>query len=211
MGIGRTRTFERTRSRFSAGWTSCAAAALLLATIAGCGRTGASRTGGDTTAHAGPETTATSPASEAAWNLDFAGYGPVRTGMTVAELEGALGIRYKLPGNPEPCFYLSDTHHPGVAFMIVDMHLARIDARDSTVRTVEGAGIGDDEARIESLFPGRVDVQPHKYVNGGHYLIVRPPADAETTKRLIFETDGGRVTLFRTGRLPEVRWVEGCS
>jgi hypothetical protein len=34
---------------------------------------------------------------------------------------------------------------------------------------------------------------------------------ASAGKALVFETDGNRVTMFRGGRLPEVKWVEGCS
>jgi hypothetical protein len=95
--------------------------------------------------------------------------------------------------------------------MVIDGRIARLDVRHpATVRTAEGAGIGDSEARIHPLYPGRVEVQPHKYTDG-HYLIVTPSAPAESTFRMIFETDGTRVTTYRTGRLPEVGWVEGCS
>jgi hypothetical protein len=29
--------------------------------------------------------------------------------------------------------------------------------------------------------------------------------------RIVFETDGQRVTRFRAGRLPAVQYVEGCG
>jgi hypothetical protein len=92
----------------------------------------------------------------------------------------------------------------------VDRHLARVVGRGSAVATVVGARIGDTEARIDSLYRGRVTVQPHKYTNG-HYLVVRSATAADTTHRIIFETDGKVVTRFRSGRMPEVAWVEGCS
>jgi len=140
------------------------------------------------------------------------GFGPARAGMTVAEAEHALGAPLLLLGpRMEPCYYVVVDGRPGVAFMIIDGRIARLDVRQqATVRTAEGAGIGDTEARIHALYPGRVEVQPHKYADG-HYLIVTPQAPAESTYRLIFETDGKRVTSYRTGRLPEVQWVEGCS
>jgi hypothetical protein len=34
---------------------------------------------------------------------------------------------------------------------------------------------------------------------------------ASAGKALVFETDGKHVTMFRAGRLPEVKWVEGCG
>ena len=60
-----------------------------------------------------------------------------------------------------------------------------------------------------ALYGGRVKSEPHKYVRGGHYLVVPSPADSDA--QLVFETDGKRVTSYRVGRLPEVRWVEGCG
>ena len=59
------------------------------------------------------------------------------------------------------------------------------------------------------LYRGRVKTEPHKYVQGGHYLIVTSPTD--TMHQIVFETDGKRVTTYRVGRTPEVRWVEGCG
>ena len=35
--------------------------------------------------------------------------------------------------------------------------------------------------------------------------------DPNSGRRVIFETDGSRVTYIRAGRLPEVRYVEGCA
>jgi hypothetical protein len=34
---------------------------------------------------------------------------------------------------------------------------------------------------------------------------------ASAGKAIVFETNGKTVTNFRAGRLPEVKWVEGCS
>lgn len=140
------------------------------------------------------------------------GFGPIRVGMTVAEAERAVGAPLAMLGpKMEPCYYVSSGDRPGVAFMIIEGRVARIDVhQQSIVRTAEGAGIGDTQARIQSLYPGRVEVQPHKYVEG-RYLIVRPAAAADSGYRVIFETDGKKVSRFRAGRLPEVRWVEGCS
>lgn len=140
------------------------------------------------------------------------GFGPVLAGMTLAEAEQALGVPLVLLGpRMEPCHYVRMEDRPGVAFMLIEGRIARVDVESpGTVSTAEGAAIGDTEERIHALYPGRIEVQPHKYVDG-HYLIVAPSAPADSGHRVIFETDGRRVTSFRTGRLPEVRWVEGCS
>lgn len=60
------------------------------------------------------------------------------------------------------------------------------------------------------MYPGRVEVQPHKYTGPeGHYLSVSVPSD--TLLRIIFETDGRVVTRYRAGRRPAVEYVEGRS
>lgn len=192
-------------------------ALLLAVTLLGCTPAtqdqadsvpGAADTVTGTMPNAPPPTVGTASDSTA----HVTGFGPVRAGMTVAEAERALGTGLVLLGpRMEPCHYVLDEKRPGVAYMIIAGHVARVDIRrGSTIRTAEGAGIGDTEERIQALYPGRVEVQPHKYVDG-HYLIVRSTAPADSIHRMVFETDGKKVTSYRTGRLPEVRWVEGCS
>lgn len=138
------------------------------------------------------------------------GWGPIRVGMTVPEARKALGGSLADPRNRE-CDHVHPRPAPsGVLLMIVQGRVARVEVNDTTVATAEGARVGDSEARIEALYPGRVQSVPHKYEDG-HYLIVRRGAGADTVYRLVFETDGRRVTRFRGGRVPEVEWVEGCS
>ena len=193
------------------------AAILLAATLLGCApgtQEPSNNVPGstDTTTGTVPDTPPPTTGAPTDTTAHVTGFGPVRAGMTVAEAERALGTSLVLLGpRMEPCHYVLDEKRPGVAYMIIDGRVARADIRrGSTIRTAEGAGIGDTEERIQALYPGRVEVQPHKYVDG-HYLIVRSPAPADTIHRMIFETDGKKVTSYRTGRLPEVRWVEGCS
>jgi hypothetical protein len=96
--------------------------------------------------------------------------------------------------------------------MVTDGRISRVDIwRDSRVTTFSGAGIGDTEARIKALYPGKIQVSPHKYVRGGHYLTFVPKDRSDSNYRLVFETDGNRVTQYRAGKLPEVEFVEGCA
>ena len=98
----------------------------------------------------------------------------------------------------------------GVSVMVVKGKIARIDVDTGSVTTEDGVKIGDTEDRIKSIYGDEVKVEPHKYIDGGHYMIVLGDS-ARAGKALMFETDGKRVTMFRAGRLPEVKWVEGCS
>jgi len=95
--------------------------------------------------------------------------------------------------------------------MITGGTVARIEVDSSTVPTGLGVRVGDSEARVKELYGARVSVEPHKYLPNGHYLVVSPVPPTDSNFRLIFETDGSRVTSYRAGRLPQVQWVEGCA
>lgn len=140
------------------------------------------------------------------------GIGAIKVGMTVAEASRASDT--KLVGKIEPsCYYVHPQNIPkGLRFMVTDRRIARVDVDDkSSVTTLSGAKIGDTEARIKALYLGQIKVSPHKYDTGGHYLTFVPKDKSDRNYRLVFETDGKRVTTFRAGKLPEVEYVEGCS
>lgn len=154
---------------------------------------------------------ANDPAVPATWTVRATGIGPVRSGMTIAQAERALGAPLAIHPEAASCAYVRPRGVPaGVAFMIVDGRVARVDVDSGAVRTAAGAGIGDSEARVRSLYASRVEVQPQKYTDG-HSLVVTPPAPEDSANRIIFETDSQRVTRYRAGQLPEVAWVERCG
>jgi hypothetical protein len=145
------------------------------------------------------------------------GVGPVRVGMTMERARTALGhfrlIRfdYTAPIDSMACAYgMSVRLPPGVRMMVEGARVVRVDVDSGAVATAEGARVGDTEARIQQLYAGRVQVQPHKYTDG-HYLVVRPAEASDTTHLLIFETDGRVVQRFRGGQKPQVEYVEGCA
>jgi len=95
--------------------------------------------------------------------------------------------------------------------MVTRDTVARIEVDSSAIPAGRGARVGDSEARVKTLYGPRVSVEPHKYLPNGHYLVVAPVPPTDSNFRLIFETDGSRVTSYRAGRLPQVQWVEGCA
>ncbi len=113
----------------------------------------------------------------------------------------------------DPCYYLpADPHVPGVSFMVNNGTVARVDVLLGPVTTRSGAGIGMTEAQILSLFPDQIEQRSHFYIEGGTYLEFVPVDQADANFRVVFETDpSGVVLTYRAGRLPEVRWVEGCA
>lgn len=161
--------------------------------------------------------------------LAIDGIGPIRVGMTIAEAEKSAGLRLIERGvraGSGGCYQVQPQFgFQNLAFMVISDRednrmernrdrIARVDVyRGSRIRTVSGAKIGDSETRIKSLYPQQIQVSPHKYTSdrGGRYLTYVPKDSLDRNYRLIFETLNGRVTQFRSGRLPEVEFVEGCA
>jgi hypothetical protein len=185
------------------GWSRVLVALGLLAALAACAQP-AARSGSVAPAGAVAPTPTVTPLA----------YGDLPFGTTPQE--GAKLLQRRLsPLNPgdeqEPCHYLfpEGDSNATFAFMVSDGRIARIDVSSPAVPTAEGARVGDPERQVLQLYSGRAEVQPHKY--GGpndHYLVVY---DAARTHALVFETQDGKVTTYRAGKLPEAEYVEGCS
>jgi len=144
------------------------------------------------------------------------GIGPVRIGMTLQEAVNSANIPFTLKvgaGVGHQCGFANPLSGPkGLEFMVTNGRIARVDIfRNQKITTLSGAKIGDSEARIKALYPKQITVTPHNYVPKGHYLTFIPKDAADQKYRLIFETDGQKVTQFRAGQLPEVAFVEGCA
>lgn len=147
-----------------------------------------------------------------AYRITPEGFGELRAGQSLAEAAAAVGGTITLAPDASPeCSYAVWSAAPaGVRVMVERDTVVRVEVTEGGVSTAEGARIGDNEGRINSLYTGRVFIRPHKYTTG-KYMIVMPPAGADTMFRMVFETDGAKVTTFRSGRMPAVEYVEGCS
>ncbi|HEY9641963.1 MAG TPA: hypothetical protein V6C57_15860 [Coleofasciculaceae cyanobacterium] len=173
------------------------------------------------------------PASLRSATLSPQGFGAIQVGMTVEAAAQAAGMPLialdgSAPHIHESCSYVKlQDGLEGLDFMLKGDRIVRVDVRSHVIREIKGqpmevdltnkvsqvttqsgAKVGDTEAQIQALYPGQVQVSNHKYVTGGHYLTVAP---ANSNSRLIFETNGDRVTSIRAGQLPEVEWVERCG
>jgi hypothetical protein len=182
-------------------------AVLLLAVAAACKNGDESAVKGRT----GPNGPAKDSVSDLALTED--GLGQIQVGMSLDDAV-SLGLLSENPTMNAKCDYVFPAVGAGipegVSVMVVRGKIARIDVDTGSVTTEEGAKIGDTEDRIKSIYGEDLQIQPHKYITGGHYLIV-PGDSASAGKAIVFETDGQHVTMFRGGRQPEVQWVEGCS
>ena len=156
-----------------------------------------------------PDSSVAADTTPPQWVVRPEGIGPLRVGVTLAEVARSLGEPLSVVN--DECDHVNPTKTPeGVLLMVIEDTLVRVQIDSAGIRTVEGAQVGDSESRILELYGTRARIEPHKYTYPeGHYVVVTPPGD--TLHRIIFETFKGRVTKYRSGRLPAVQYVEGCS
>ena len=150
--------------------------------------------------------------------LALDGIGPIRIGMTVDEASRAAGVKLVFVASGPDGVSCSQFKPEGelkdIAFMVTKGRIARVEIRDKRITTIRGARIGDTLDRIISLYPGQIQIIKAPLTsrpegNSKHLTFV-PKDAADKNYRIIFETTFDRVREFRSGKLPEVEFLEGC-
>ncbi|NEO25385.1 MAG: GerMN domain-containing protein [Kamptonema sp. SIO4C4] len=147
--------------------------------------------------------------------LRLTGIGQIDIGMSIAEATQVTGHQFtqrSSGGEEYGCLYYEVTEGPdGIAFMVTDGKIARVEVTNSKITTLSGIKVGDTEDKIRSVYGDKIKAEPHEYEPDGKYLIYVPDASSNQDYRVIFETNAqGEVTMMRSGKLPEVGYVEGC-
>ena len=161
-------------------------------------------------------TTTTEPPLQLTDNakLSTAGLGPVRIGMTVEEGERVSGVALIPTGDgDDSCRYHTPDRGPGgVAFMVSDGEIVRVDVTDNVdITTLSGYGIGSTTDELLDAFGERIERSAHPS-DAGEYVAYVPVDELDLDKRVIWETDSeGVVTAMRAGRVPFVEFAEGCA
>lgn len=160
-----------------------------------------------------PDSTSTpAPPATTPWTVVPSGIGAITVGMTVDDLKRVGGDFATKPNtSTAECTYVHPTNVPaGVMVMLAKGTVARVDVDSAGVISDAGIAVGDSASRVAAAYSSAVTTTPHKYVQGGQYLTVRPTA-GDANLRMVFESEGGRITRFRSGRVPEVEFVERCG
>jgi hypothetical protein len=144
-----------------------------------------------------------------AWVVREDGVGPVKIGMTSAQISTTL--HQKLSEDEygtDNCHYAHATARDQISFMIIDGHLVRIDVEAPGIGTSTGIQVGAAEADVRRAYGSKVVVSAHQYVDTGHYLTVR---SADGRRGVRFVTENGKVTMFYAGTYEAIQYVEGCE
>jgi hypothetical protein len=150
------------------------------------------------------------------------GLGPLAIGMTVEEMEAAVGKKLRIFSDFGPsCRYSQfDDGTPGLHLMLSHRKLVRIDVstystadgnfENSAIRTDLGIGIGDPIEEAERVYADHLEREPHPYLGDrGSYLVY--DSDPDDGLLLILEADRKKITSFRAGYDQQVRYIEGCA
>jgi len=143
------------------------------------------------------------------WVLRTDGIGPVRVGMTLAELNRVLQEGFRMPTDKDErgCFYVSSTRHMGVHFMVEDGRVSRIDVASRGFPTDKGIQVGDPERQVFATYGRALKVRQNAYsdVKGDNELLLPLGRYA-----MQFSTSAGRVNAILSGRISSVQYIEGC-
>lgn len=183
----------------------------------------------DTTATAGatpapqPPDTAVQPAGGPEPNdqlLTPDGWGPLRVGMTLAEVVAAAGADANpdAVGGPDPatCDEFRPTEAPeGVLVMIERGRLTRVSvSRNRDIMTPAGLHVGDTGAAVEAAYGGSATVEPHQYQAApARYITVWRDAESaspDERRGIRYEVDANDRVIHLRGGGPSIEYVEGC-
>ncbi|HYC69002.1 hypothetical protein [Brevundimonas sp.] len=156
----------------------------------------------------------------AAEKLTAQGFGPLRIGMTRAEVEAALGPDSdpEAVGGPDPasCDMFRPARAPeGLLVMVENGVLTSVWlTRNTTIETDRALNIGDHAAEVKRVYGAAAEVVPHKYEPApSEYITVWSTADHQiaAARGLVYEIgQDGRVQSIAGGG-PSIQYVEGCA
>jgi len=145
------------------------------------------------------------------------GWGPVRIGMTRAEVRAVLGPGPELP----ECTEYEPSRAPvGLLVMIEEGRLTRVSlVTGAQIRTDRGLALGDTAAAVTAAYGAAAEASPHKYAPApaGYITTWSKGATASeyvedpAARGMRYEIDSaGRVVAIRAGG-PSIQYVEGCG
>lgn len=146
------------------------------------------------------------------------GWGPLRIGMTRAEVVAAAGEDANPDAvggpNPDECDEFRPVRTPeGLLVMVEDGRLTRISLSAGTgIRTATGIQVGDPAAAVMTVLGAQAITTPHKYQDPpARYIAVwRTAPPTPDARGIVYEIgQDDRVMHIHAGG-PSIEYVEGC-
>jgi len=152
--------------------------------------------------------------------IDSAGLGPIRIGMSVSELRALLDIDLTLQiGGVDDgvgsCAWITSPELGPISMLGQttgddDATITAISVYNTGPwATPSGLRIGSTEEEIRSAVAGQFDEQPHAYI-AGNYIFFQP-SDPDDPFGIKFETNGHEAFAVHVGYHEWISYVEGCA
>jgi hypothetical protein len=140
--------------------------------------------------------------------LTMDGFGPLRIGMTRAQVE-AKGGRISPDEmhdaeHPESCWQGSVEGMPGITAMFEDNQLVRVSLDTPDFATRSGARTGMTVAQAQAIYGGRLRAASFQ---DGEWLLMFA---TDRRRALVMATDGAKVIQISAGEANAAQAVEGC-
>lgn len=156
---------------------------------------------------------AAAPAQPPGWRLTRDGYGPVRIGMTRAQVSQALSIRLEGDAieDEDACVEMTAAQgYRGFFFMFENGRLSRVSATEpSQAATALGLGMDATAAQVRRAYGPALRAETHAYLGRpAEYLTLWTRRSARGIR---FETGTDRrVQAIHVGGA-SIRYIEGCA
>lgn len=138
--------------------------------------------------------------------LSTEGYGAIKFGAKLSDVEKSIkSVAAPAAEDERACRYISFPIYPEARFMIEQSVVTRADVSPKAKNELKIL-IGTPLAKVKVDHPSVV-ITPHKYDEGGHYLIFR---SVDGKSAIVMEESEGEITVIRGGIEPSVEYVEGC-
>ncbi len=134
------------------------------------------------------------------------GLGPVEIGMTIDETSAALGFVVEERVINEPCGFATISTRHGVSALTTNGTITRIYIHGKQLRTRKGIHNGSTVAQLRNRYADRLVRRSNVYTGLPQYHL------RQGNRWIVFDTNRrGKVAEISAGRLPEIRYIEGCS
>ncbi len=139
--------------------------------------------------------------------LTYFGLGEIKLGMTPTQVKN-IGFYFTqeqiyLKGCDEVQLKINNK----IEVMFEDGKITRISTTDPNILSYSGAHVGMSEQRAHEIYGSSIWLDNHKYIDGGHYLIVE---SSNSKYALVMGTDGKEIIELIAGFYEPAQYVEGC-